>query len=70
MKTPEEIFDEAIKAKALDIVFVKDAELYEAGLDAIKKALTLGADKPVCDCEVKGGYEEGVEHYLQKHNNL
>jgi len=42
MKTPEQIFDEAIKAKGLDVVSVKDADLYEAGLDAITKALSLG----------------------------
>ena len=41
MKTPEEIFDEAIKAKGLDTVSVKDADLYEAGLDAIKQALSI-----------------------------
>lgn len=41
MKTPEQIFDEAIKAKGIDIVSVKDADLYEAGLDAITKALSL-----------------------------
>ena len=41
MKTPEEIFDEAIKAKGLDVVSVKDADLYEAGLDAIKQALSI-----------------------------
>lgn len=41
MKTPEEIFDEAIQAKGLDIVSVKDADLYEAGLDAIKQALSI-----------------------------
>lgn len=43
MKTPEEIFDEAIKAKGLNIVSVKDADLYEVGLDAIKQALTKTA---------------------------
>ncbi|MFW5847533.1 MAG: hypothetical protein ACOCVF_01255 [bacterium] len=42
MKTPEKIFDDAIKAKGLDIVSVKDADLYEAGLDAIKEALNMG----------------------------
>jgi len=41
MKTPEEIFDEAIKAKGLDTVSVKDADLYEAGLGAIKQALSI-----------------------------
>ena len=41
MKTPEEIFDEAIQAKGLDIVSVRDADLYEAGLDAIKRALSI-----------------------------
>ena len=41
MKTPEEIFDEAIQAKGLDIVSVKDADLYEAGLEAIKRALSI-----------------------------
>jgi hypothetical protein len=41
MKTPEQIFDEAIQAKGLDIVSVKDADLYEAGLDAIKQALSI-----------------------------
>lgn len=41
MKTPEEIFDEAIKARGLDIVSVKDADLYEAGLNAIKQALNI-----------------------------
>ena len=39
MKTPEQIFDEAIKEKGLDIVSVKDADLYEVGLYAISKAL-------------------------------
>lgn len=39
MKTPEEIFDEAIQAKGLDTASVRDADLYEAGLDAIKQAL-------------------------------
>jgi hypothetical protein len=41
MKTPEEIFDEAIKSKGLDTVSVRDADLYEAGLDAIKQALSI-----------------------------
>lgn len=41
MKTPEQIFDEAIKAKGLDIVSVKDSDLYEAGLHAITQALML-----------------------------
>lgn len=53
MKTPEQIFDEAIKAKGLDIVSVKDADLYEAGLDAITKALSLadvvGQSEQLCD---------------------
>lgn len=41
MKNPEQIFDEAIKAKGLDIISVKDADLYEAGLYAIKQALII-----------------------------
>ena len=42
MKTPEEIFDEALKANDLDTVSIKDAALYEAGLEAIRHALRLG----------------------------
>ena len=54
MKNPEQIFDEAIKAKGLDIVSVKDADLYEAGLDAIKQALSIDdvvepSEQLVCD---------------------
>lgn len=52
MKTPEEIFDEAIKTKGLDIVSVKDADLYEAGLSAIQQALSLGSVSIRCFWEV------------------
>lgn len=53
MRTPEQIFDEAIEAKGLDIVSVKDADLYEAGLDAIRQALSIsnvvGRSEQLCD---------------------
>lgn len=41
MKTPEEIFDEALQARGIDRIGLQDSEVYEAGLDAIKQALTI-----------------------------
>jgi hypothetical protein len=41
MKTPEEIFDECLQARGIDRIGLQDAEVYEAGLDAIKQALTI-----------------------------
>lgn len=43
MKTPEEIFDEALQARGIDRIGLQDSEVYEAGLDAIKQALTIPA---------------------------
>lgn len=40
MKTPEEIFDEALQDRGIDRIGLQDSEVYEAGLDAIKQALT------------------------------
>ena len=41
MKTPEEIFEECLQARGIDRIGLQDAEVYEAGLDAIKQALTI-----------------------------
>ena len=41
MKTPEEIFDKCLQARGIDRIGLQDAEVYEAGLDAIKQALTI-----------------------------
>ena len=41
MKTPEEIFDECLQARGIDRIGLQDAEVYEAGLDAIKQVLSI-----------------------------
>ena len=41
MKTPEEVFDEALQARGIGRIGLQDSEVYEAGLDAIKQALTI-----------------------------
>lgn len=56
MKTPEQIFDKAIQAKGLDVVSVKDADLYEAGLDAIRQALSI-ANAVVSEAELCGKFK-------------
>ena len=43
MKTPEEIFDKALQDRGINRIGLQvfGAEIYEAGLDAIKQALTI-----------------------------
>lgn len=41
MKTPEQIFNEALQARGIDRIGLQDAEVYEAGLDAIRQALSI-----------------------------
>ena len=41
MKTPEEIFDKALQDRGINRIGLQDSEVYEAGLDAIKQALTI-----------------------------
>ena len=43
MKTPEEIFDKALQDRGINRIGLQvfGVEIYEAGLDAIKQALTI-----------------------------
>ena len=76
MKTPEEIFDEALQARGIDRIGLQDSEVYEAGLDAIKQALTIpdvSQQRELLDefCstmefDVKHEtYEEDIDYFLE-----
>ena len=78
MKTPEEIFDKALQDRGINRIGLQvfGAEIYEAGLDAIKQALTIPDVRQqrelldefcsTMEFDVKHEtYEEDIDYFLE-----